>query len=208
MEGLTNLSWEIVVSPSQTDMEHPTIDWLVISPLTGTGNTKISVSIIDGLNTDTAATVTLWCTSCPSQTYKTFQIERCNPCDCYHLELNKEKPYCNCGALSVNPLSLTFEPDGSTQSFTVSINTENCDIREGYTYFVDWEESEYIKSVEQDKTDLDTWKVTMEENTGEPRTDKIYIKYGRDEHNNELCDKLTINLTQKECCDCKKLILI
>ena len=93
MAGITNIAWEIII-PEE-------IDWLEISPLRGTGYTRVNVRIVNGSNPLTSTTVTVRSTNLDGRVETTeFEVIKCITCDCKDLDIVQIFP-CDCKDLDI-----------------------------------------------------------------------------------------------------------
>lgn len=199
MGDITNLSWQIIIPDDS--------DWLVVNPMSGTGNTKINVDIVDSRtgSTTTAATISAVCTSC-SEYLEPFTLEiiRCIMCDCDDLVVERIFPcgcedlviepiQCGCGSLSIIVTTLSFGYNEVTAKPVEVTNT--CPLPIEYIA----EPSDTFIHVSMTQNGFN---VSMDANpTNSPRNGSIGIKF-----NNETCHTITINQEGKPC-DCNNLTL-
>lgn len=199
MGDITNLSWQIIIPDDS--------DWLVVNPMSGTGNTKINVDIVDSKtgSTSTTAVISAVCTSC-SEYLEPFTLEiiRCIMCDCDDLVVERIFPcgcedlviepiQCSCDNISLNVESLSFGYNEQTSKGVVV--TDTCALP-----------VEYIPVPNKNFIHVTMtqggFNVSVDPNTSNtPRDGKVEVKF-----NGITCKTVNINQDGKPC-DCNNLTL-
>ena len=197
MAGITNIAWEIIIPEG--------IDWLEISPLRGTGYTRVNVKIVNGSNSSTSTTVTVRSTNLDGRVEETyFEVIKCITCDCSDLDvvqifpcdcsdLTIEPIQCSCGDIEISVESLSF---GYNEQGAKSVSvTDTCSLPIDY---VPVPNGNFIH-VSKTQNGID---VTVDANpNNSSRSGSIEIQF-----NGTKCHTITVNQDGKPC-DCNNLTL-